>query len=77
MAVLAALLVGSAAAQSPAAPQGDVTKTVDSVLSNDRFKKAVMQVSSEYERIVEEIIKLRSCTRLNVLLRLGMSDEPP
>jgi tripeptide aminopeptidase len=58
MTVLAALLVGSAAAQSPAAPQGDVTKTVDSVLSNDRFKKAVMHVSSEYERIVEEIIKL-------------------
>src|SRR4051812_49697836 len=57
MAVLAALLVGPAAAQ-PAAPQGDLTKTVDSVLSNDRFKKAIMHVSSEYERIVGEIVKL-------------------
>src|SRR3982750_3270251 len=57
MAVLAALLVGPAAAQ-PAAPQGDVTKAVDSVLSNDRFKKAIVHVSSEYERIVGEIVKL-------------------
>src|SRR3954452_5389657 len=57
MAVLAALLVGPAAAQ-PAAPQGDVTKAVDSVRSNDRFKKAIVHVSSEYERIVGEIVKL-------------------
>src|SRR3954464_13323430 len=58
IAVLAALLVGPAAAQPSAAPQGDVTKAVDSVLSNDRFKKAIMHVSSEYERIVGEIVKL-------------------
>src|SRR3954470_11276842 len=58
MAVLAALLVGPAAAQPSAAPQGDVTKAVDSVLSNDRFKKAIVHVSSEYERIVGEIVKL-------------------
>ena len=58
MAVLAALLVGPAAAQPPAAPQGNVTKAVDSVLSNDRFKKAIVHVSSEYERIVGEIVKL-------------------
>jgi tripeptide aminopeptidase len=54
MAMLAALLVGPAAAQPPS----DVTKAVDSVLSNDRFKKAIGHVSSEYERIVGEIIKL-------------------
>ena len=57
MAVLAALLVGPAAAQ-PAAPQGDVTKAVGSVLSNDRFKTASAHVSSEYERIIGEIVKL-------------------
>ena len=57
MAVLAALLAGPAVAQ-PAAPQGDVTKAVDSVLSNDRFKTAIAHVSSEYERIVGEIVKL-------------------
>jgi acetylornithine deacetylase/succinyl-diaminopimelate desuccinylase-like protein len=58
IAVLAALLVGPAAAQPPAAPTVDATKAVDSVLANDRFKKAIAHVSGEYDRIVEEIVKL-------------------
>lgn len=54
-AVLGACFVGSVTAQQV---NQDVAKAVDSVLSNDRFKKATAHLASEHDRIVEEIVKL-------------------
>ncbi len=74
-AILTVTMLGAAYAQ-PSPP--DIPKSVDSVLSNEKFRKAMAHIGSEHERIVDEITKLteipappfKEATRANAFLAL-------